>query len=105
MKKLSIGLIFLASVSSTAFAGDTWVNGYTKSDGTYVQGHYRSSPDGNSYNNWSTRGNVNPHTGKVGTKSPTYSSSYGGNSYNTSSSGSGANYNLDRRSGANSAFD
>lgn len=30
--------------------------------------HYRSHPDGNFWNNWSTRGNVNPFTGKVGTK-------------------------------------
>lgn len=28
-----------------------WVNSYCKSNGTCVQGHYRSNPDGNFYNN------------------------------------------------------
>jgi hypothetical protein len=49
---------------------DTYVNSYTRSDGTFVQGHMRSSPDGNPYNNYSTQGNVNPYTGQVGTHSP-----------------------------------
>jgi hypothetical protein len=53
------------------------VNGYYKSNGTYVQPYYRSNPDGNFYNNWSTKGNVNPYTGKVGTKTqPSYTSEY-----------------------------
>ena len=34
--------------------------------GTYVRPHYRSDPDGVFGNNWSTSGNVNPHTGKPG---------------------------------------
>jgi hypothetical protein len=52
------------------------VRGYIKKDGTYVQPHVRSSPDGAKYNNWSTKGNTNPYTGKDGTKDP-YSQSYG----------------------------
>jgi len=53
------------------------VRGYYRKDGTYVQPHYRSNPDGNVYNNWSTKGNINPYTGKEGTKNPimTYSNS------------------------------
>ena len=47
-----------------------WVNGYTRKDGTHVRGHYRSRPDGTDLNNWTTRGNVNPHTGKPGTRAP-----------------------------------
>lgn len=54
----------------TADAGDTRVRGYTRQDGTYVQPHMRSAPDGNRSNNWSTQGNVNPYTGKPGTRSP-----------------------------------
>lgn len=46
------------------------VNGYTRKDGTHVRGHYRSRPDGTDLNNWTTRGNVNPHTGKPGTRAP-----------------------------------
>ncbi|HEU4583280.1 MAG TPA: hypothetical protein VFS67_33715 [Polyangiaceae bacterium] len=44
------------------------VRGYVRKDGTYVAPHYRSAPDGNFWNNWSTRGNVNPYTGKPGTR-------------------------------------
>lgn len=32
-------------VASTAMAGQTYVKGYQRSDGTYVQGHYRTTPD------------------------------------------------------------
>jgi hypothetical protein len=48
---------------------DVFVRGYTRRDGTYVRPHYRSNPDGNVANNWSTRGNVNPYTGQPGTRS------------------------------------
>jgi hypothetical protein len=62
-------LIIAASVillAASAFA-DQFVNGYVRRDGTYVQPHMRSSPDGNPFNNYSTRGNVNPYTGVPGT--------------------------------------
>lgn len=48
--------------------GSVYVRGYTRKDGTYVRPHYRSRPDGNFSNNWSTKGNVNPYTGAIGTK-------------------------------------
>ena len=72
MKMKLVGfLVMLASVffiiSGIAFA-DVSVRGYYRSNGTYVQPHYRSNPDGNFGNNWSTYGNVNPYTGKTGTK-------------------------------------
>ena len=51
-----------------ARGGSVHVRGYTKSNGTYVAPHYRSAPDGNFGNNWSTLGNVNPYTGEPGTK-------------------------------------
>lgn len=57
-------LVFIANVADAQVR----VRGYTRKDGTYVRPHYRSSPDGNFYNNWSTVGNVNPYTGKPGTK-------------------------------------
>jgi len=53
-------------VSLSAFA-DQYVHGYTRSNGTYVQPYYRSSPDNTVTNNFSYRGNVNPYTGAVGT--------------------------------------
>ena len=77
-KQLIIGsLIGLFSLSLPVFAHghgsfhhDTYVNGYYRSNGTYVQGHHRSECDGNVYNNWSTKGNINPYTGEEGTRNP-----------------------------------
>jgi hypothetical protein len=43
-------------VPLAASAGDVYVRGYYRKDGTYVQPHYRSAPDGNPYNNWSFPG-------------------------------------------------
>lgn len=75
MKKLLILLSIVASLlfSAEVFAkskgggGNVHVSGYTRKDGTYVQPHYRTAPDGIKTNNWSYSGNVNPYTGKVGT--------------------------------------
>ena len=70
----------LAAIALTVYvapvSADQYVNGYYRKDGTYVQPYHRSDPDGNPYNNFSTKGNVNPYTGQPGTKNP-YSSSYG----------------------------
>ena len=45
-----------------------YVNGYTRSNVTYVPGHYRSSPNSTQRDNYSTYGNTNPYTGQRGTK-------------------------------------
>lgn len=79
MKKLllSIAVLFAATISFAQ--GRTYVHGYTRSNGTYVQGHYRTLPNDTRNDNWSTIGNVNPYTGIEGTKPrdldyyPTYS--------------------------------
>ena len=44
------------------------VGGHTRRDGTYVVPHRQSNPDGNFNNNWSTKPNRNPYTGKKGTR-------------------------------------
>ena len=64
--------LVLGAFAATSAIADTYVNGYTRSDGTYVQGHYRSSPDNSYNNNYSVRGNTNPYTGEGGTRSQTY---------------------------------
>ena len=46
------------------------VSGYTRKNGTYVAPHDRTTPDASKTNNWSTKGNVNPETGKKGEKNP-----------------------------------
>src|SRR5262245_25768429 len=56
------------SAKGHARGGDVSVRGYTKSNGTYVAPHMRSAPDGNFWNNWTTKGNVNPYTGVPGTR-------------------------------------
>jgi hypothetical protein len=61
----------LLSIPLVVLAGDDVpVNGYFRSDGTYVQPHMRSAPDSSFNNNWSTSPNVNPYTGKEGTRQP-----------------------------------
>lgn len=91
MKKIlffvcSMALLF--GMSSFASAA-VHVNGYYRSNGTYVAPHYRSNPDGNPYNNWSYPGNTNPYTGKTATGNPdTYLKNYygsSGSSYTSSS--------------------
>ncbi len=68
MKKILVLFGVLAFVSSAAVA-DTYVNGYTRSNGTHVQGHYRSDANHTKSDNWSSSGNVNPYTGQHGSKS------------------------------------
>lgn len=43
-----------------------WVNGYTRSNGTYVEGYYRTAPNHTNTDNFSTVGNINPYTGQLG---------------------------------------
>jgi hypothetical protein len=48
----------------------TNVHGYTKKDGTYVAPHHRTSPNNTQRDNWTSKPNQNPYTGKDGTKEP-----------------------------------
>ena len=69
MKAFIITLLLFVLFSSLVYAqGYHRVRPYFRSNGTYVQPHYRTNPDGNRLNNWSTYPNVNPFTGKTGTK-------------------------------------
>lgn len=80
MNKIFIFLFLFFSTISIVFA-QVRVKGYYRKNGTYVQPHYRSKPDGNPYNNYSFPGNSNPYTGKVATGNPsTYLNNYNKNS-------------------------
>ena len=81
LKKWAVGLALLMGIlaAAPAWAGDTFVRGYTHRNGTYVAPHYRSAPDEIRSNNWSCCGNTNPYTGKIGS----------GNGYRTFGSGNG----------------
>jgi len=72
------GSLFLLNLNS---ADAVWVNGYYRSNGTYVNGYERTAPDGNPYNNYGYPGNYNPNTGKITGGNPdTYLDNYYNNS-------------------------
>ena len=48
----------------------TNVHGYTKKNGTYIAPHHRTSPNGTQRDNWTSKPNRNPYTGKNGSKEP-----------------------------------
>ncbi|GAA0711947.1 hypothetical protein GCM10009105_14170 [Dokdonella soli] len=50
--------------------GSHSIKGYVKKDGTYVAPAHATDPNKSRNDNWSTKGNVNPYTGKEGTKDP-----------------------------------
>jgi hypothetical protein len=53
---------------SSGSRSDHTISGYTRSNGTYVRPSHATNPDTTRNNNYSTKGNVNPYTGKYGTK-------------------------------------
>jgi hypothetical protein len=62
-----------SAISSAPFSGrenPSWeyVHGYYRHNGTYVQGYHRTVPNSTKSDNYSTRGNANPWTGKAGRK-------------------------------------
>jgi hypothetical protein len=46
------------------------VRGTVTRNGTYRESHVRTHPDQTRMNNWSTKGNATPYTGKKGSKDP-----------------------------------
>jgi hypothetical protein len=46
--------------------------GYTTQSGSYAQPHFQTNPNNTQMDNYSTRGNLNPYTGAVGTRTPRY---------------------------------
>jgi len=76
MKKLTIFatvlfLLVTAFYFSNSAEAATRTNGYYKpSTGRYVQPYYRSSQNSTRWDNYSTKGNYNPFTGKKGYTSP-----------------------------------
>ena len=66
---LGICALAFSVVVAWQAAAEQSVRGYTRSNGTYVQPYHRSDPNGTVTDNWSYRGNTNPHTGKQGTNS------------------------------------
>lgn len=59
-----------SSIKHSSTGGSHSINGYVKKDGTYVAPSHATNPNQAKYDNWSTKGNTNPYTGKEGTKDP-----------------------------------
>jgi hypothetical protein len=61
------------SYGSTTNSSVHYQRGYTRTDGTYVQGHYKTNTNSTNHDNFSTRGNVNSYTGTSGSRARDYS--------------------------------
>ncbi len=71
---LPLALAALLISTSVASAQQSHaVKGYVKSNGTYVAPTRATNPNRTNVDNYSTKPNVNPYSGKAGTKAPDYS--------------------------------
>jgi len=62
MKRPLIAICLLIAGVSSA---QQYIQGYCKKDGTCVDGHFRTRPNDTAYDNYSSRGNINPNTGRI----------------------------------------
>lgn len=60
------------SHSSRSSSGKVHVRAHTTKSGRHVAAHDRTAPNRTQHDNWSAKGNVNPETGKRGTKRATH---------------------------------
>jgi hypothetical protein len=63
MKKLIVALIFGLLVVPVSAWGQKWIEPYTDTDGTQVEGHWQTQEDLRK-DRYSTPGQINPYTGK-----------------------------------------
>lgn len=63
-------ILFAEPLFSQVNPNNHYVKGYTRSDGTRVKGHYRTNRNSTNRDNYSTKPNVNPYTGKKGYINP-----------------------------------
>ena len=70
MKFLSF-ILFLPIISSinASVKADVYVDGYFRSNGTYVKPHYRTSPNNTVIDNYSYPGNYNPNNSSTNNNS------------------------------------
>lgn len=74
MKKIIIaaGAVLVSTAAFAQFnnygtgsnSNSHYVQPHTRSNGSYVGGHYQTNPDSSTSNNYGTPGNFNSHTGK-----------------------------------------
>ncbi|MSP19905.1 MAG: hypothetical protein EXR74_10095 [Bdellovibrionales bacterium] len=63
---LLVGAFLTGPSVARKSGGSVNVRGYSTKTGKYVAPYFRNIPDRSKYNNWSTKGNINPYTGKQG---------------------------------------
>ena len=92
--KIIISIVLAIIVFSGIAFGANYTKGSwrdTDRDGvkdTYVDGYYKTAPNNSKLDNYSTKGNVNPFTGKEGTVNPNnndYNNSYNNSGYGSKS--------------------
>lgn len=70
MLRTIAALLFILLALPAFAAKSVSVRGYTKKSGAYVAPSHRTAPNKTKADNYGTQGNVNPYTGKAGTKRP-----------------------------------
>jgi hypothetical protein len=79
MKSIALVAAFLAASTGLSFAQyggygtgsnsqSHYTQGHSNSNGSYTQPHYQTNPNSTTSDNYGTRGNVNPYTGRSGTR-------------------------------------
>jgi hypothetical protein len=63
-------VLFAALIAAPLSAQTVNVKPTIRKDGTFVNSHQRTAPNSTTRDNWSTKPNVNPYTGKAGTRTP-----------------------------------
>jgi hypothetical protein len=61
---ISVSLAFLLLAPNSVISGSHGVKGYIKKDGIYVAPHQQTNRNETQRDNWTSKPNVNPYTGK-----------------------------------------
>lgn len=69
-KIFTIAAMVAAMLAGTAEAKSARSSGYVTKKGTYVAPSYKTTPNKSKIDNYSSKPNVNPYTGKSGTVDP-----------------------------------
>jgi len=76
MKNVFLAVLFSLTVSFPVLAQDVWVDGYTRSNGTYVPGHYRSRPNAYQWDNKSYTPNQPKYNNSYNSPTRDYNSNW-----------------------------
>ncbi len=101
LKKFTLIILSLfvwISFTAQVNPNNHYVNPYQRKDGTYVPGHFRTNPNSTNRDNYSTKGNTNPYTGKPGWVTPD-NNQLNTNNYNYNNSGYSGNSGYQGSSG------